>query len=936
MSNPNVEIEKLISEATAHAKSLKHQYVTIEHLSFALLRNAEFNKMFDDFGVEIKTLLNEFEQYISGLQIVSTSNDPPKKTHTLERVFNRAFTQVLFNGRQQMLLIDVFLSIMNETTSYAYYLFAKYGVTRNEFIAFYQQHSTTSKENKMGNTKRADVILEEFCTNLNDKARRGEIDPVIGREKELLEIAEALAKRNKSNVLMCSNEGCGKTAVAEGLALNIINGNVPSYLKDYTMYNLDVGSILAGSKYRGEFEEKLKEIIKALQTKGKTILFIDEAHQMRGAGTGSSGSSVDFANMIKPALSRGNIKVIASTTWAEYTQSFEKDRALMRRFQRISIDEPTPAIAKDILRGLKPYFEKFHNGTILDDAIDAAVDLSVQYMKDKFLPDKAIDLIDAACAKEKIKDEGDYNISRTNIVNIISQHTKIPAEQLGSNTSTTSLVTLEQNIKDHLFSQDEVVNTVLEKIYVARAGLKDPNKPIASFLFSGSSGSGKCLGATQEVTIRISESLFTHFHFEYEKQLVDNGLVEITLSISEVFKIIEKAQGSTFTLEQEKFVSIILQIQDEHNNWVDITAAITKRDTGIKVLFDSGDSLIAAKKHKVCVDGQTNCIFVHQLRVGDVLVKADGTKIQVISMELTNDEIFYDLTVNTTTHLYQTANGIVHHNTELTKLLAKHLGMKLLKYDLSEFQEKHSVSRLIGSPPGYVGYEDANLGGGALISDLEKNPNSVILFDEVEKAHPDVLNILLSLMDEGTVTSSNNKKADARNTIIILTSNLGAADNERNTIGFGKSMERTGEDDKHIKEFFKPEFRNRLDGICKFQKLSKDTIKKVVSKFVNELNELLATKQIKVKLTPNAIDHLADVGFDSKMGARPMARKINELIKVPLSKKILFENIANGSTVIVDYVNEIKFTVIDNSYAATSQTVVDENGFIQLVMSDPV
>ena len=552
---------------------------------------------------------------------------------------------------------------------------------------------------------------------------------------------------------MVGDPGVGKTAIAEGLALNIVQLNVPDYLRDYHVYNLDIGSLLAGSKYRGEFEEKFKDVIKALTVKGKCILFIDEAHQMQGAGSGAQ-SSVDFANMIKPALTKGTIKVIASTTWEEYNQSFEKDRALMRRFYRLGVDEPTPTVSKEILRGLREHFEKFHEVQIEDEAIDAAVDLSVRYQSDKRLPDKAIDLIDTACAKLKISVQGQRVCEKSNIVEAIAKAVKIPAEQIGSE-AVKSLESLESNIRTKLYGQDQVVENVLEKIYVSRAGLKSVNKPIGSFLFLGPTGTGK---------------------------------------------------------------------------------------------------------------------------------------------------------------------------TELAKLLADNLGMKLVRYDMSEYQEKHTAAKLIGAPPGYVGYDDGNLGGGLLISDLEKNPNSIILFDEIEKAHPDVSNVLLSLMDEGTVTSSSGKKADARNAIIIMTSNLGAAANERNAIGFGRDLERSGEDDKAVKDYFKPEFRNRIDAICKFNKLDTFSVKKIVAKFINELNDLLSEKGIRVRLSEAAVDHLATVGYDSKMGARPLGRKINELIKVPLSKKILFEGIAPNNTVEIDF-NDDKF---EFSTITTHQPQVDENGFIVL------
>jgi ATP-dependent Clp protease ATP-binding subunit ClpA len=757
MIQHNPEIEVVIANATEQAKRYDHEYVTLEHLAHGLMTFKPWAELMLAFGVDVDAMVNDIEEYLQKqTYIISKHADyVPKKTHSLERVFNRAFTQVLFSGRNHVQIIDIFLSISNETNSHASYFFIKYGMERSQVIDFYNQNYVETKRSRIPANARADQILAEYCDNLNVRAKEGKIDPVVGREFELDEIAQILAKRNKSNVLMVGDAGVGKTAIAEGLARNITEGKVPEYLRDYTVWNLDIGSLLAGSKYRGEFEEKFKDVIGALQAKGKTVLFIDEAHQMRGAGSGSN-SSVDFANMIKPALAKGNIKVLASTTWEEYTQSFEKDRALMRRFVRMTIEEPTPAIAKEILRGLREYFEAFHNGQISDEAIDAAVDLSVRYQPDKKLPDKAIDLIDTAAAKLKINAMS-WTVRKNHIVDIISKFTKIPAEQIGSE-STKSLVNLEETVKTKLFGQDQVVETVLEKIYVARAGLKSINKPIGNFLFLGPTGTGK---------------------------------------------------------------------------------------------------------------------------------------------------------------------------TEFAKLLSEGMGMKLLRYDMSEFQEKHAAAKLIGAPPGYVGYDDSNLGGGLLISDIEKNPNCVILFDEIEKAHPDVTNILLQLMDEGTITSSNGKKADARNAIVILTSNLGAADGERNNIGFGRELQKSGEDDKAVKDFFKPEFRNRLDGICKFNKLDNLSIKKIVAKFVNEINDLLSEKSIKIRLTESAVEQLVGVGYDPKMGARPLGRKISDLIKVPLSKKILFEAIPANTIVEVNYVDdEFKFTAID-TYTPIAPTI-DSNGYIIL------
>jgi ATP-dependent Clp protease ATP-binding subunit ClpA len=757
MIQPNPEIEIIINVATEKAKFHNHEYVTSEHILFGLLSYAPFSKLLDNYGVDVGGILKDVDDYLSSQSyLVSEIPDwEPRKTHALERILNRALTQVLFSARQTMQVIDLFISITAENNSYAAYFILKYGIVdRNDFIGYYNEHYQTPKNRKVANAIRATEILRQYCTDLNEMAKEGKIDPVIGREREIDEIAQVLAKRNKSNVLMVGDPGVGKTAIAEGLALKIFNKEVAQYLHDHIVYNLDIGTLLAGSKYRGEFEEKMQDVIKALSVKGKCILFVDEAHQMQGAGAGGGGSGVDFANMIKPALAKGVVKVIASTTWEEYNKSFEKDRALMRRFYRMTIEEPSPPVAKEILRGLRGYFETFHGGVIDDSAIDAAVDLSVRYQTDKKLPDKAIDLIDTACARLKIR-ETDWTVWRSNIVEAISKVTKIPAEQIGSE-GVKSIENLDTIIKSKLYGQDSVVDTVLEKIYVSRAGLKSFNKPVGSYLFIGPTGTGK---------------------------------------------------------------------------------------------------------------------------------------------------------------------------TELAKLLAENLGMKLLRYDMSEYQEKHAASKLIGAPPGYVGYDDGQLGGGLLINDLEKNPNCVILFDEIEKAHPDVTNVLLSLMDEGVVTSSNGKKADARNAIIVLTSNLGAADNERNTIGFSTSLQKTGEDDKAVQEFFKPEFRNRLDGVCKFNRLDSLSVKKIVVKFINEINELLLEKSLRIRLTEAAVDYLVEVGYDPKMGARPLSRKINDLIKVPLSKKILFEKMPKTSMIVIDCVNkEITFSI----ETLTIQPTVDQDGYIVL------
>jgi len=761
-SNP--DIERIVDNATKIAKDYNHQYVTLEHLLTALVEYPSFNKLVSDYGVEVDELITDLYEYL-GKQEYLTKTRPvgdvagPQRTHSLERVFNRAFTQVLFSAREQMETIDLYLSISQETQSHAAYFLLKWGIDRRGLVELYTIKNGGSLGKKHPKEIKKDYhekILEEYCTNLNAMVGDGKIDPVIGRKSELEEISQVLARRHKSNVLMIGDPGVGKTAIAEGLADKIVNGDVPEYLLPYTIYNLEIGSLLAGSKYRGEFEEKLKDVLTALNKKGNCILFIDEAHQMHGAGSGGS-SSVDFANMLKPALAKGNIKVIASTTFEEYTQSFEKDRALMRRFYKLDIDEPTPAIAKDIIRGLRKHFETFHEGKIDDEAIESSVDLSVRYQTDKRLPDKAIDLIDMTCAKLKIVGKG-FTVTKEDIVNTISKATKIPKENLLAEKATENLINLDDNIKDKLYGQDSAVDQVLEKIYVAKAGMKSPTKPIGNFLFLGPTGTGK---------------------------------------------------------------------------------------------------------------------------------------------------------------------------TELCKLLSENLGMKLLRYDMSEYQEKHALAKLIGAPPGYVGYEDGNLGGGLLISEIERNPHAIILLDEIEKAHPDISNILLQIMDEGTVTGSNGKKVDCRNCILILTSNLGSADAENNAIGFGRDLTKTGTDDEAAKKFFKPEFRNRLDATIKFTKLDKISMKKIVVKFLNEVNDLLTEKNIRIRFTENLIDHLTDIGFDPTMGARPLARKINELIKVPLSKKILFENIESKSIITCNWVNDnVEFNITPPSLELLEDKTVDDEGFI--------
>ena len=719
MNNP--EITGIVEQAVKIAANLTHEYVVTEHLLLAMLRHPPFRKTLSSFGIEVDKMQQEVEHYlVSQTGLVSKIPDtPPRKTTALERLFNRANVQVMFTGRRAMSTVDLYLSIMSEGNSHAHYFLLKYGVKKQEFVEHWQKHykSASAGESTMSQDQ-ANEILTEYCTNLSQMAHDNRLEPLIGRSEELHEMITVLARRFKANVLMVGDPGVGKTAIIEGLAQEIHAGRVPEFIKGSEVWSLEVGDLLAGSKYRGEFEEKFKAVIAALEAKKNCILFVDEAHTMKGAGAGSQ-SSLDFANMLKPAITKGNLKVVASTTWEEYYESFEKDRALMRRFYRLSIDEPDATTTEQILIGLSPRLEAFHNVLIDTEAMTAAVELANRYIHDRKNPDKSIDLIDAACARERVKDLGLVTITKTLIEEQLARVTGVPRDKL-QNERSTKIVELEGNIKQKLYGQDGAVDSVLERVYINFAGIANDKKPMASFLFLGPTGTGK---------------------------------------------------------------------------------------------------------------------------------------------------------------------------TELARLLSDNLDMKLLKYDMSEYQERHSVSSLIGAPPGYVGFEDGNVGGGKLISDLSKNPFSVILFDEIEKAHPDVTNILLQMLDEGVITSSNGKKANCKNCIIIMTSNLGARDSEANNIGFG-DFEKTGEDDKALKEFFKPELRNRIDQICKFVKLDTLAVKKVVVKFVDELKTSLLAKGIHLDLSESVVDMLALKGYDSKMGARPLSRKIDELIRVPLSKRILFDRLA--------------------------------------------
>ena len=756
---PSPEIEQILGQAHKIAVNKKHDYVTVEHLTLALVKHAKFKKCIDTFGSSSNAIITDLELWLdSQVMLVSKSTKKePKKTNALERVFNRSLTQVMFSGRRAMATIDLWLAIMSETNSHACYFMLKHGLDKKEFTIHWQQWNDTRANSKeLISIEHANDILDEHCINVSKMAKEDKLEPVIGRESEIGEIVTVLAKKFKSNVLMVGDPGVGKTAIAEGLATRIKDNTVPKFLEKFEVWGLEVGSLLAGSKYRGEFEEKLKDVIAALESKKNCILFIDEAHTMKGAGS-TGGSSLDFSNMIKPAITKGNLKVIASTTWEEFYESFEKDRALMRRFYRVSVDEPDKETTVKILQGLKPRLEKFHNVQIDDIAIVKAVDLATRYMNDKKNPDKSIDLIDGACASERVKDQSGLVVTSDLIDAQVSRIANIPETKVSSDVSD-KVKDLDSNIKQRLFGQDHVVNEVLERLYVNYAGISTPNRPMGAFLFLGPTGTGK---------------------------------------------------------------------------------------------------------------------------------------------------------------------------TEFAKLLSSNLEMQMLRYDMSEYQDKHTVSSLLGAPPGFVGYDDSSLSGGKLISDISKNPYSVLLFDEIEKAHPDISNIFLQMIDEGKVTGSNGKTVDVKNCIIIMTSNLGARDNENNNIGFGQDLVKSGSEDKAVKDYFKPELRNRLDLIVKFKTLESMAIKKIVAKFVNELRGNLKDKNINIIVTEPMVDHLVKVGYDPKMGARPLGRKIDELIKVPLSKKILFEKLTDVHvTVDVWYKGKKPKILITTAPKTNTDAYIDTNGIV--------
>ena len=721
MVEPSDNLQAVFEKAIDTAKQLNHEYLTIEHLLFAMLCEDSFANAIQGYGSDPEYIKKNLEHYLKNKcdEIVSpTTVIKPKKTQVVERVLNKAFTQVLFNGRQRIESTDVFLAMMSEKRSWAHFYIQQAEIDKEKFADYLNNNLEGDADEEMDASEvQGNKALRAFTTNLNEQVKKNKIDPVIGRVDELENVALAMGRRSKNNVILVGDPGVGKTAIAEGLAYNIVKGAVPDFLKEYQVYNLDISAMLAGSKYRGDFEERFKLVLKGLAKKGKTILFIDEAHMISGAGSASNGAN-DLSNMMKPALAKGTIKVVASTTWEEYRKHFEKDRALMRRFQRITVDEPTQEVTLQILKGIKKYYEEHHKVKIENEALQEAIKLSVKYQADKKLPDKAIDLIDVACSRFNLKlADSDRIVNAEAIRFELAKMVKMPEEVVAEQESE-GLANLATQLKDVVYGQDDALTEVVDKIMVSQAGLKAENKPVGSFVFMGPTGTGK---------------------------------------------------------------------------------------------------------------------------------------------------------------------------TETAKALAKHLGTKLLRFDMSEYQEKHSISKLIGSPPGYVGFEE---NAGLLITQIQEHPNAVLLFDEVEKSHPDVSTVLLQMMDNGFITGSNGKQADCRNLILILTTNAGAQAAEKNAIGFGSQEKDYSDAD--LKKFLTPEFRNRLDGIITFNKLGKPVMVKIVTKFIDELREQVKEKGIRIKINNEAVDWLIEKGFDAKMGARPLQRVIDKEIKRDLAKMMLFGELKNG------------------------------------------
>jgi ATP-dependent Clp protease ATP-binding subunit ClpA len=731
-------LEESLHRAVAYANQRKHEYATLEHLLLSLTDDEDAAGVMRACDVDLAALKKSLTNYLDVelKSLIVEDGEDAKPTAGFQRVIQRAVIHVQSSGRDEVSGANVLVAIFSERESHAAYFLQEQDMTRYDAVNFIAhgiakkagaseaktaKGATVENDEDKPAVKTGGEALEAYCVDLNEKAKQGKVDPLIGRAAEVERAIQILCRRTKNNPLLVGDPGVGKTAIAEGLARKIITGQVPEVLAEATIFSLDMGALLAGTRYRGDFEERVKQVVKELENHPNAVLFIDEIHTVIGAGA-TSGGAMDASNLLKPALASGSLRCMGSTTYKEFRQHFEKDRALVRRFQKIDVNEPTVEDTIKILKGLKTYYEDFHKLKYTNDALKVAVELSARYITDRKLPDKAIDVIDEAGASQMLLPEGrrKKTLGVKEIEAVVAKIARIPPKSV-SKSDTEALRQLDSDLKRAVFGQDEALNQLSSAMKLARAGLRDPNKPIGCYLFTGPTGVGK---------------------------------------------------------------------------------------------------------------------------------------------------------------------------TEAAKQLASTLGIEMLRFDMSEYMERHTVSRLIGAPPGYVGFDQ----GGQLTDAVDQHPHAIVLLDEIEKAHQDVYNILLQVMDNGALTDSNGKKVDFRNVVLIMTTNAGASDAQRQSIGFGRGKV-DGEEEAALKRIFTPEFRNRLDAIVTFKPLDQEVIRQVVQKFVMQLEAQLADRNVTIELSDDAADWLAKNGFDELYGARPLARVIQEHIKKPLADDILFGRLAKGGHV---------------------------------------
>ncbi|GAB5468712.1 MAG: ATP-dependent Clp protease ATP-binding subunit ClpA [Rhodospirillales bacterium] len=760
-------LEQTLHRALGYANERRHEYATLEHLLLALSEDQDAVAVLKACGVDLERLRSQLIDYIDNdlSNLISRSAGDAKPTAGFQRVLQRAAIHVQSSGREEVTGANVLVALFSERESHAVYFLQEQEMSRLDAVNYishgiakvkgFEEERPVSGSDKEADAekvvKKGREALDAYCVDLNVKASEGRIDPLIGRDAEIDRTIQVLCRRTKNNPLFVGDPGVGKTAIAEGLARKIVEGEVPDVLAEATIFALDMGSLLAGTRYRGDFEERLKAVVKELEEQPHGVLFIDEIHTVIGAGA-TSGGAMDASNLLKPALQAGSLRCIGSTTYKEYRNYFEKDRALVRRFQKIDVKEPTIDDAVKILRGLKPYYEEHHNVRFTHDAIRTAVELSARYMHDRKLPDKAIDVIDEAGASQQLLPESKRkkSLSAKDVEAVVAKIARIPPKQV-SQDDRESLQNLERDLKSMVFGQDQAIVALSAAIKLSRAGLRDGEKPIGCYLFSGPTGVGK---------------------------------------------------------------------------------------------------------------------------------------------------------------------------TEVARQLAHSLGITLTRFDMSEYMERHSVSRLIGAPPGYVGFDQ----GGLLTDAVDQHPHSVLLLDEIEKAHPDLFNVLLQVMDYGKLTDHNGKQVDFRNVILIMTTNAGAAELAKPAVGFSNTL-RIGDGEEAINRTFTPEFRNRLDAVVPFRHLTPDIIAQVVDKFVLQLEAQLADRKVTIELTEKARKWLAKRGYDPVMGARPLARVIQEHIKQALAEELLFGHLVKGGVVRVDIEDDLPiFTYPETIKALPSPTAERKDG----------